>query len=556
MAQRHVVVVPPPGIDGSRPIKTLVDLLRQRGCETTVANLEHADAAPHGAQVVFLYRGLEAVVIEAMTRGAQPSGPIGPWVKEATSILQAKAARGAGTTLVDVADLELNSGAIVDRLVAAEQDNGPARGRRVATGDPVLRALARTAVAEMPKARKLNQDLVAGSLLAPADAAPQADTAFLYYTGILHRRDPAAAELAASALGDVSAERDRLRAETASLRAALAGRTGHAESTTISLGPTFSHPAFYDLERGASGRLFRWMGRRSEATIPVPVAANEGVKVVVTFELVIDGEALAGFEIGVGGRYAQRYETRALPNGQLTKSAVFTALPADEDMVAVTLRQGHAVDRTDAGDPRTLGCGIAAITLVPVPAAANAGKVPTPAGPEDILPGDPEPAPVPPPARGAPGLPAATAGAGGHSLATIVIPVDTAFDEAAFHPVERRPDGLAFAWLGRREEQAFTVTVPLDRPVRVEAHLAMVIDDEAVAGLEIEFDHESPAATEVTTVDDMLVKVAVFDPVEPSGTAAEPVQVLLRARHRVDVSDHGDSRVLAVGLHKLVVRQV
>ncbi len=541
MAEAHIVVVPPPGIDGSRSIKDLLNLLRRRGCETTVADLEHIATAPGDARLLLLYRGLEAVLVEAMARGAQPSGPVGPWMKSASAILKTQATRTQGAALVDFADLELSAATVVDRLLGETAGTTRPHGRRVATGDPVLRALAGTAATEMPKARKLDRDLEAAALLAPPDAAAKADTAFLYYTGMLQRRDPAAEELTAAALAEFSAERDRLRAEAAILRDKLAAHGDVNLGTTISLGPTFTHPAFYDLERSASGRLFRWMGRRREAVLPVPLAASESVKVVVTLELVIDDDALAGLEISLDRHQPQSTETGVLPNAQFTKTAIFSGLSNTGDILDVTLRQTHVVDGSAHGDPRMLGCGIAAVAVVPMPAAPKREKVASPADLDDDAPDD---------------AAASSARPDRSGLSEIVIAVDGAFRETAFYPMERRPDGLPFAWMGVRDEQAFTVTIPLDRTVEVEVHMAMAIDRAAVDGLELEFDHETPRTTEVVAIDGLVVKRAVFSPVDQSRTLPEPVHVVLKSTHTADVSEGDDRRVLSIGLNKLVVRQV
>ncbi|WP_226581712.1 hypothetical protein [Acuticoccus sediminis] len=562
MAQRHVVVVPPPDLDGSRSIKDLLELLRQQGCETTVSSLDHVAGAPPGAHAVFVFRSLEAVLVEAMTRGVQPSSPVNAWIKSATAILDAHAAHAPSALLVDFADLEFSAPAVVEHVLA-ETDLPRRRGRRAAKGDPVLRALARTATAETPKARKLIRDLNAAALLTAPDGT-HADTAFLYYSGILKNRDQAAQELAAASLAEISGERNRLRAEVARLRTALAAKPATLLGATVGFGPTFAHPAFYALETSAKGRAFRWMGRESEAVIPVTITPGNAVKVAVTIELVIDGDALDGLEIGLGGQIATRYETRMQPNGQIVKSAEFTGLPPDSETLDVVLRQRHVLDCTPHGDTRTLGCGLVGLSVVPVPPEPPAEKVAPPPDADDDEPVPPVPEAVAVAPRAPMGVapkpvvprPATrTVGAPGAPLSVVIL-VDEGFDEAAFYPLEHRPDGLPFAWMGVRDEQAFTVTIPLDRPVRVEAHLAVVIDDEALSGLEIEFDQEEPQSVETSGEGGCIVKSAVFAPIDPTRALSEPVQVVLKATHAVDLTDKGDGRTLSVGLHKLVVRQL
>ncbi|ORE95900.1 hypothetical protein ATO13_03540 [Stappia sp. 22II-S9-Z10] len=584
MSQQHVVVVPPQGVDSSRDIKDLVERLRDRGADVAVSTVQHAGASPYEARVVFVYRTLESVLVEAMGRGVQPSGSIGPWVTAATALLAELRARQAigkseggehgAALLVDMAELELHPSATADRAlgrpVAGEEDAWRQRGRRVMRGDPVLRALARVCVAAAPKARKLSAELAeaAGQDTTPA---VDADSAFLYYTGILQRRDPGVEDLAATALAEITAERDRARAETASLRAALAARQNAAGVTSISLGETFTHPAFHGFERTASGRPFRWMGLQNEAVIPTHIPAMAALKVTVVLEVVIDGKALGALDIGVNGRFATRTQTAMLPNGQIAKTAIVEmptaadGTPEGDETLSIWLRQNHSVDLSATGDPRCVGCGISYITVEP--AAPPRGKA-AEATPTDAVAPKPaaEPAPEPEPEPEAPAPYRVPGLAGplditrsrddeGREIVTLF--VRGAFDEAAFHPLETMEDGTSFAWMGRAQEQAFTIVIPIDRPVAVEAHLPMVLDDAAVDALEIEFDQHSPDETSVARLEgSAVVKTAIFPAVDATRPLAEAVEVVLRAPHRGDRSGEGDPRILSVALSKLVVRQL
>ena len=102
MAQQKVVVVSPPRIDSSRHIKALVTALRDRGLAVdVVSQFDHVAATPHGTGLVFLYRSLDAVLVEAMTRGMQPTGVVGPWIREVSELLAAMKAREADAVLRD-----------------------------------------------------------------------------------------------------------------------------------------------------------------------------------------------------------------------------------------------------------------------------------------------------------------------------------------------------------------------------------------------------------------------------------------------------------------------
>ena len=284
-------------------------------------------------------------------------------------------------------------------------------------------------------------------------------------------------------------------------------------------------PAFYGIERRPSDNLvFRWMGRTESGEVPVRLPSGRRIRVSALLPIVIDDAAFAGFTFGINGHFADTYETERTPDGILVKRAVFTVPGEPDGPLApgrINLAAAIRIDMSAKGDARMLAVGLHSLEL------------------EEVDAGEAEPE--------------ADADAEG---AFEVLTAQKHFDRPAFYHLERQDDRTMFRWMGREDEETFTVTIARDRPLRVTAHLVHAIDRAALDGFEIGLGEAFADEYELTLPSGGgAIKTATFT--LPDATPEpSPVRLTLRLKSKVDLSSRGDPRTLGVAVSKIVVRQV
>ncbi|WMS45354.1 hypothetical protein RDV64_23670 (plasmid) [Acuticoccus sp. MNP-M23] len=288
-------------------------------------------------------------------------------------------------------------------------------------------------------------------------------------------------------------------------------------------------PAFYGLERRPGDNLpFRWMGRTESGEVPVRLPSGRKVRVSAFMPIVINEAAFAGFTFGINGHFAEEYETERTSDGMAIKRAVFTVPGEPDGPLApgrINLAAASRTDMSGKGDARLLAIGLHSLELEEV-AEADAGETGIEADAENQPDG-----------------------------ALRVLTAQKHFDHPAFYHLERRDDQMMFRWMGREDDQDFTVSIARDRPVRVTAHIAHAIDKAALEGFQIGIEDAFASDYElVLPPEGGAIKSATFTLANPA--AQTPVRLQLRLKSKVDLSDRGDPRTLGVALSKIVVRQV
>ena len=528
-----LVVVPAPGTPDSL-LERLGALAERAGLKTGLAEAL-APLPDEACHMVLFYRPAALALAEEIAEGTAPSAALEGWIAETDAMLAIADELGSAASLVDVAapgpGLDL-----LARVLGAELPEGDAADTAAPAGDPVFLALAGAALAGSETARRLTARIaaIAGPGATPEPEADP-DAAFERYRELLagasaphpvglgtEAADPLKAEVAA-----LAAERDALLEQLAETQDALvASYTEHRvlRRQVIALGREFSNPAFYDLEHVSPERPFRWLGREAEALVPTLVPCDRPVRVSVHIELAVSDMALEGLEIGADGVYAEETVTERLANGSFLKSAVIPAREVESryTRLALSLRTRERRDMSEFGDPRTLSVGVSSITVAELGEEIEAPELPTE----------------------------------GPFRQSIVF--DERINSPAFYGIERRPaDNLVFRWMGRTERGEVPVRLPSGRRVRVSALMPIVIDDAAFEGFTFGINgHFADEYETERTPDGIIIKRAVFTvPGEPDGPLA-PGRIDLAAKTRKDMSDKGDARLLAIGLHSLEIEEV
>ncbi|WP_226583518.1 hypothetical protein [Acuticoccus sediminis] len=133
--------------------------------------------------------------------------------------------------------------------------------------------------------------------------------------------------------------------------------------------------------------------------------------------------------------------------------------------------------------------------------------------------------------------------------------LDAGFEHPAFYSHEVRGDGLGYHWMGREDGAVLTLPVTRRHPRRVEVYIAIFINEKTLNSFTISCDGRAPASYDEVKRDGMIVKSATYDAVSgPAGSAYTDVKLSIGAK--VDLTPQGDSRTLAVGLHKIVVTEL
>lgn len=141
-----------------------------------------------------------------------------------------------------------------------------------------------------------------------------------------------------------------------------AAGSGH----TITFDESFEHPAFYFMERrGAERTPFRWMGRESEAHLPLPDSLAGAQTLLVEAHLVhyVNRKVLDGFRIGLDGSYADRYDVRKVGDAKVVKSALLQTPGSTDAPLQLSLRANDTVDLSEHGDARTLSVALQMIVV-------------------------------------------------------------------------------------------------------------------------------------------------------------------------------------------------
>lgn len=536
-----LVVVPAPCTPDAL-LERLTEFAERSGLTLDLAQGPVLPAGEAG-HVVLLFRPAAAAIVAQMESGEAPAAALERWIEATGAVLAIADELGGAASLIDVetpgpglARLSLALGAD-----PAGADDGAAVAGEAA--DPVLLALAGATLAASEPARRLTARLeaVAGPGVTSAPATPDPDAAFARYLALLsqgHEGEPAAfapvalgpqdADRLKAEIAEIAAERDALLEQLAETQDALVSAyTEHRvlRRQVIALDKDFAHPAFYSLEHVSPDRPFRWMGREAEAVIATLVPCDRPVRVAVQIELAVSDTALEGLQIGADGVYAEHTETERLPNGSFRKCAIIPPRETESRYTRLTLslRVRDRKDMSEFGDARTLAVGVSRITV------AELGEVIEP--------------PVELPMEG--------------PFRQIIV-FDERVNSPAFYGVERRPvDNLVFRWMGRAETAELPVRLPPGRRVRVSAHLPIFINDAALAGFTFGINGDFAADYEMErTPGGMVVKRAVFTvPGTPDGPLA-PGRIDLAAGSRTDLSEQGDARLLAVGLHSLEIEEL
>ena len=277
------------------------------------------------------------------------------------------------------------------------------------------------------------------------------------------------------------------------------------------------HPAFHPTERRpGDDAAYRWFGAELDAAFPVAPPPGRPVRVEAHLVHHASDAALADFRIAIGPRTATRYETTAAPDGTLVKAAARRGPGAPGDRIApvalrLSLGTRHAIPSDDG--TRQLGVALQKLVLREID--------------EDVF-----------------------GGAGPFRRDIDVADID----HPAFYGLEHQPNGMYLRWLGQEDEAALAVDVPGGVPLRVIAEFVIAIDEAALEGLSIGLDGTYAQAHETTRHEDgRLLRSAVFAPLAEHGGTLRPATVNLRVAHKVDLSDKGDPRTLAVALRKIVI---
>lgn len=278
-----------------------------------------------------------------------------------------------------------------------------------------------------------------------------------------------------------------------------------------------AHAAFYPCERRpGDDAAYRWFGAEPDATFLIAPPRGRPIRVAAHLVHQASETALADFRIAVDDRTARDYTVTEGPNGTLVKAAELRT--PDERLGPVRLRLSlgtrHEIPSEDG--PRQLGVALERLVI------------------EELSEDD---------FRGP-----------GAFRCDIDAPD---IDHPAFYWLERLPNGMHLRWLGQEDEASLDIMVPGDVPLAVSAELVLAINEEALENFHIGLDGTYAEAYETLRRDDgRLVHRAVFAPLPASGGALRRATLSLKVGHKVDLSEHGDPRTLAVALRKIVIEAV
>lgn len=282
----------------------------------------------------------------------------------------------------------------------------------------------------------------------------------------------------------------------------------------------FQHSAFHGLERRDEDDVaFRWFGAEPDAAILLAPPPGRPVRVAVELTHAASEKALEDFRFGFDGRLASRYETTVAPSGIITKSADLRVPGAPGDPVRgvrLSLALGTRHNMSAEGDPRHLAVAIRSIALTEIAEDAFRGTGPFHAE----------------------------------------IPLGADFSSPAFYGLERWPDGTILRWMGQEDEAAIPLRVPTGRPLRVGVAIMHAISDATLEGFAIGLDGTFAESHEtVRHADGTIMRSAVFAPLDPEAGAEREATLHFRAAHKVDLTDQGDARTLAVAVRKIVIAE-
>ncbi len=134
---------------------------------------------------------------------------------------------------------------------------------------------------------------------------------------------------------------------------------------------------------------------------------------------------------------------------------------------------------------------------------------------------------------------------------------DEGLTHPAFYPPERRPsDGLSLRWIGNEDDAILPTDISRTRPLRVDVQIAVSADAAALDGFSVTCDGIAPIAVTRTRTDDgsWLHSSTFAPPQNPDPLAL--VRLGLHIASKVDLTDKGDPRSLAVGIHKIEIWQL